>query len=79
MAMDSANAKTFYFAACFPLLANLLCFPFSLAFLVLVFFFPFLKIGLPGNQTAIAPFFRQDKRITGAKCLFSASSENVLI
>ena len=59
--MDSANAKTFYFKACFSLLTNLLCFHMKVSSFIFasviwfMFFLLFLKIGLPGNQTAMGP------------------------
>ena len=63
--MDSANAKTFYFAACFSLLTNLLCFHMkvssflfaSVIWFMFSLFLLFLKIGLPGNRTAMGPVF----------------------
>ena len=63
--MDSANARTFYFTVCFSLLTNLLCFHMKVSYFCLLvssgfsllFFFLFLKIGLPGNQTAMGPVF----------------------
>ena len=63
--MDSANARTFYFTVCFSLLTNLLCFHMKVSYFCLLvssgfsllFFLLFLKIGLPGNQTAMDPVF----------------------
>ena len=61
--MDSANARTFYFTVCFSLLTNPLCFHMKVSsfFASVVWskfsFFSVFKIGLPGNRTAMAPFF----------------------
>ena len=63
--MDSANAKTFYFTACFSLLTNLLCLHMKVSFFLfasviwsMFSFLLFLKIGLPGNRTAMGPVFK---------------------